>query len=74
MKITFEEKDKEKHDCILGQLRKHEDGSDDLTVEQWLVETFEGKANACARRINPTHNADTRNTALKEEINALKRA
>lgn len=40
----------EQHDLILSQLRKKEDGSDDITVKKWLEEALSGKLNNCTKR------------------------
>jgi len=40
---------KEDEDLVLSQLRKKEDGTDDLTPQQWLEEAWVGKVNCCKK-------------------------
>lgn len=48
----------EMHDCMLAQLRKKEDGSDDLTVQEWAQGALDGKANKCLKNMNPAKVAE----------------
>lgn len=49
MDITVE-LTQEEHDYTLAGLRKKEDGSDDLTVKEWLQVALDGKVNNCKKR------------------------
>ena len=40
----------EQHDCMLAGLRKNRDGSDDLTVQEWLQAALDGKVHNCMKR------------------------
>lgn len=47
----------EQHDCVLAGLRKKNTGTDkdpvlvdDLTVNEWLQNAINGKANSCKKR------------------------
>lgn len=53
------------HDVLLAQLRKKDDGSDDLTVTKWLQDALNGKIYQCQKRANPEK------VALKERDEAL---
>ena len=37
----------EAHDCVLAQLRKKDNGDDDLTVTEWVQGAIDGKVNRC---------------------------
>ena len=60
---------KEQHACVFAQLRKNEDGSDALTVQEWLQGALNGKINNCMKRNDPLMFLRLENEALKAKIN-----
>lgn len=63
----------EAHDCVLSQLRKKENGDDDLTVTEWLQGAIDGKVNKCMKRANPVAVLEAENAALQAKIQELKK-
>ncbi len=63
----------EAHDCVLSQLRKKENGDDDLTVTEWLQGAIDGKVNKCMKRANPVAVLEAEKAALQAKIQELKK-
>ena len=66
--VTISQND---HDIVLSQLRKKEDGSDDLTVSEWVQQALDGKINACLKRADPVKVLERENLALRQERDSL---
>ena len=62
---------KDSHDCVLAQLRKKENGDDDLTVTEWVQGAIDGKVNKCMKRADPVAVLEAEKLALKSEKSAL---
>ena len=61
----------EAHDCVLSQLRKKENGDDDLTVTEWVQGAIDGKVNKCMKRANPVAVLEAEKAALQAKIQEL---
>ena len=61
----------EAHDCVLSQLRKKENGDDDLTVQEWVQGAIDGKVNKCMKRANPVAVLEAEKAALQAKIQEL---
>jgi len=59
------------HDCVLSQLRKKENGDDDLTVQEWVQGAIDGKVNKCMKRANPVAVLEAEKAALQAKIQEL---
>jgi hypothetical protein len=62
---------KEAHDCVLAQLRKKENGDDDLTVTEWVQGAIDAKVNRCMKRADPVAVLEAEKTALEARIAEL---
>ena len=65
---------KDSHDCVLAQLRKKENGDDDLTVTEWVQGAIDGKVNKCLKRADPVAVLEAEKAALEERVAELESA
>jgi len=63
---------KDSHDCVLAQLRKKENGDDDLTVTEWVQGAIDGKVNKCMKRADPVAVLEAEKLVLEGEKSSLK--
>lgn len=59
------------HDLVLSQLRKKDDGTDDLTVLEWAQQSLNGKILQCRKRSEPVAVLEAEKAALESEKTAL---
>ena len=62
----------EAHDCVLAQSRKNPDGSDAVTVQEWVQGAIDGKVNKCMKRADPVAVLEAEKLALEGEKSSLK--
>tara|TARA_R110002020_G_scaffold266858_1_gene481887 strand:+ start:291 stop:512 length:222 start_codon:yes stop_codon:yes gene_type:complete len=68
LKVTITQ---EQHDVMLSQLRKDENGDDDLTCQEWLQEAIDGKVANCQKRADPVAVLEAEKAALQAKIQEL---
>ena len=64
----------EAHDCVLAQLRKKDNGDDDLTVTEWVQGAIDGKVNKCMKRADPVGVLEAEKAALEAKVRELESA
>tara|TARA_R100001377_G_scaffold14891_1_gene7582 strand:- start:16 stop:237 length:222 start_codon:yes stop_codon:yes gene_type:complete len=64
----------EAHDCVLAQSRKNPDGSDAVTVQEWVQGAIDGKVNKCRKRADPVAVLEAEKAALEERVAELESA